>query len=108
MPTTQARYQAPVYSRPVAMPGKQASKIPLAYPSYPATYNRAATSPPQRGASVSNSAVPSLTSDSGSNSSDYGDGGSGGIDLVELLNDKLSTTVNREPLDRSMATQAQT
>jgi hypothetical protein len=49
-----------------------------------------------------------LTSDSGSNSSDYGDGGSGGIDLVELLNDKLSTTVNREPLDRSMATQAQT
>ena len=107
MPTTQSRYQAPSYSRPVTMPGKQPSKIPVAYPSYQAAYNRAATSPPQRGASVSSSAVPSLTSDSGSNTSEYGEGASG-IDLVELLNDKLSTTVNREPLDRGMASQAQT
>ena len=105
MPTTQTRYQAPTYSRPVAMPGKQASKLPVAYP---APYGRVAASPPQRGSSANTSAVPSLTSDSGSNSSDCGDGGSSGVDLVELLNDKLSTTVSPMPLDRSLARQAQT
>jgi len=47
-----------------------------------------------------------LTSDSGSNGSDCD--GSSGIDLVELLNDKLSVSVDREPLDRSLARQAQT
>ncbi|CAF9932063.1 hypothetical protein IMSHALPRED_008784 [Imshaugia aleurites] len=105
MPVTQTRYQAPTYSRPVAMPGKPASKLPVAYP---APYGRVAISPPQRGSSANTSAVPSLTSDSGSNSSDCGDGGSSGIDLVELLNDKLSTTVSPMPLDRSLARQAQT
>lgn len=105
MPVTQTRYQAPTYSRPVAMPGKPASKLPVAYP---APYGRVAISPPQRGSSANTSAVPSLTSDSGSNSSEYGDGASSGIDLVELLNDKLSTTVSPMPLDRSLARQAQT
>ncbi|KAK3170780.1 hypothetical protein OEA41_002862 [Lepraria neglecta] len=107
MPATQSRYQAPSYSRPVAMPGKTPSKVPVAYP---APYGRVAISPPQRGASVSSSAVPSLTSDSGSNSSDCDshNGGAPSIDLVELLNDKLSMTVDREPLDRSLAKQAQT
>ena len=85
------------------MPGKTASKIPVAYPT---PYGRTATSPPQRGASVSSSAVPSLTSDSGSNSSDCDTTPS--IDLVELLNEKLSTAVNREPLDKSLVNQAQT
>jgi len=47
-----------------------------------------------------------LTSDSGSNGSDCD--GSSGIDLAELLNDKLSVSVDREPLDRSLARQAQT
>ena len=103
MPATQSRFQAPGYSRPVAMPGKIPSKIPVAYP---APYGRIATSPPQQGASVSSSAVPSLTSDSGSNSSECDSAPS--IDLVELLNGKLSTTVNREPLDRSLVSQAQT
>lgn len=103
MPATQSRYQAPSYSRPVTMPGKTPSKIPVAYP---APYGRTATSPPQRGASVTSSAVPSLTSDSGSNSSDCDTTPS--IDLVELLNEKLSTAVNREPLDKSLVNQAQT
>ena len=105
MSVTQTRYQASTYSRPVAMPGKPASKLPVAYP---APYGRVTSSPPQRGSSANTSAVPSLTSDSGSNSSDYGDGASSGIDLVELLNDKLSTTVSPMPLDRSLARQAQT
>ena len=86
------------------MPGKQASKLPVAYP---APYGRASISPPQRGSSAATSAVPSLTSDSGSNSSDCGDGGSSSIDLVELLNDKLSTTVSPVVLDKSLAQQAQ-
>ena len=105
MPVTQTRYQAATYSRPVAMPAKQASKLPVAYP---APYSRVAVSSPQRGPSANTSAVPSLTSDSGSNSSDCGDSVSSGIDLVELLNDKLSTTVSPLPLDRSLARQAQT
>ena len=104
MPVTQTRYQAATYSRPVAMPAKQASKLPVAYP---APYSRVAVPSPQRGSSANTSAVPSLTSDSGSNSSDCGDSGSSGIDLVELLNDKLSTTVSPLPLDRSLAQQAQ-
>ncbi|MCJ1455623.1 hypothetical protein MMC28_005978 [Mycoblastus sanguinarius] len=89
------------------MPGKTPSKVPLAYP---APYSRIAISTTQRGASANSSAVPSLTSDSGSNSSDNegSNGGASGIDLVELLNDKLSTTVDRVPLDRSLAKQAQT
>ena len=101
MPVTQQRYQATSYSRPVPAANKTSSKIPLAYP---APYSRVAVSPPKRSTPAS-SAVPSLTSDSGSNSSDDG---SSGIDLVELLNDKLSTSVDRQPLDRSLAKQAQT
>jgi len=102
MPAIQQRYQAAIHSRPVPAAGKTASKVPLAYP---APYSRVAISPPKRSTPAS-SAVPSLTSDSGSNSSDCD--GSSGIDLVELLNDKLSTSVDREPLDRSLAKQAQT
>lgn len=89
------------------MPGKTPSKIPVAYPT---PLSRVPVSPPQPSASVSSSAIPSLTSDSGSNSSDCDshNGGAPSIDLVELLNDKLSVTVDREPLDRSLAKQAQT
>lgn len=102
MPATQQRYQATSYARPVATSGKAPSKIPLAYP---APYATVAISPPKRSTPAS-SVVPSLTSDSGSSSGDCD--GSSGIDLVELLNDKLSVSVDREPLDRSLARQAQT
>lgn len=102
MPATQQRYQATSYSRPVATSGKTPSKIPLAYP---APYAGVVVPTPKR-STPAGSAVPSLTSDSGSNSSDCD--GPTGIDLVELLNDKLSVSVDREPLDRSLARQAQT
>ncbi|KAI4120288.1 MAG: hypothetical protein LQ338_007125, partial [Usnochroma carphineum] len=76
------------------------------------SYNRVAISPPQIGSSANTSAVPSLTSGScaGSTAGDYdsSNGGASGVDLVELMNDRLSSAVDPIPLDRSLARQAQT
>ncbi|KAL6715197.1 hypothetical protein ACLMJK_007461 [Lecanora helva] len=105
MPATiQQRYQVGNQARPVAATSKSTTKTA---PAYPAPLGRVPVpaSPPKRSTPAS-SAVPSLTSDSGSNSSD-GEMSSG-IDLVELLNDKLTTSVDRAPLDRTLAQQAQT
>ena len=91
------------------VPGKGAHYTPL---SQPAPYHRPSVSPPQAGSSVNASAVPSLTSGSyaGSAASDYeqGHGTSSGVDLLDMLNDRLATAVDPLPLDRSMARQAQT
>lgn len=79
---------------------------------HPVSYSRVALSPPQAGSSANTSAVPSLTSGSYAGSSagdsDSSNGGVSGIDLVELMNDRLSNAVDPLPLDRSLARQAQT
>ena len=91
------------------MPGKSPYYTP---PTHLAPYARSAISPPQPGSSVNTSAVPSLTSGSyaGSSAGDYDSshGGATGVDLVEMLNDRLSNAVDPLPLDRSLARQAQT
>lgn len=89
----------------LAMPGKSPNYVT---PAYPAPYSRVPVSPPQHGSSVNTSAVPSLTSGSYANSDASSNGGASGIDLVEMLNDRLSNAVNPLPLDRSLAQQAQT
>ena len=91
------------------MPGKSARHTTL---SQAPPYHRPSVSPPQPGSSVNTSAVPSLTSGSyaGSTASDYeqGHGGPSGVDLLDMLNDRLATAIDPLPLDRSMAKQAQT
>ena len=94
---------------PLSVPGKTPHNPS---PMHPAPYSRVAVSPPQGGSSVNTSAVPSLTSGSYAGSttgdSDVSNGGASGIDLVEMMNDRLSNAVNPLPLDRSLARQAQT
>ncbi len=91
------------------MPGKAPLSPSLVKPT---PYSRIATSPPSAGSSVNTSAVPSLTSGSyaGSASGDYENGSSGahGVDLIDMMNNRLSSAVNPLPLDRSLARQAQT
>ena len=93
---------------PVSVPGKAHQNLPM----HQAQYSRVAVSPPQAGSSANTSAVPSLTSGSyaGSTAGDSESSNSGvsGIDLVELMNDRLSTAVDPLPLDRGLARQAQT
>ncbi|MCJ1226848.1 hypothetical protein MMC12_003502, partial [Toensbergia leucococca] len=87
------------------MPGKSPYYPP---PSQPAPYRRISMSPPAPGSSVNTSAVPSLTSGSYSGSAAGDHDSTSGIDLVELLNDRLSNAVDPIPMDRSLAKQAQT
>ena len=89
------------------MPGKSPNYTAPA-PAYPAPYGRVPVSPPQPGSSVNTSAVPSLTSGSYAGSDASSNGCASGVDLVEMLNDRLSNAVNPLPLDRSLAQQAQT
>ncbi|KAI4092078.1 MAG: hypothetical protein LQ344_003733 [Seirophora lacunosa] len=93
---------------PVPVPGKAPQNLPM----HQASYSRVAVSPPQAGSSVNSSAVPSLSSGSYAGStageSDSSNGAASGVDLVELMNDRLGSAVNPLPLDRSLARQAQT
>ncbi|KAL8935899.1 MAG: hypothetical protein Q9211_004458, partial [Gyalolechia sp. 1 TL-2023] len=93
---------------PLSVPGKSPQNLPM----HQAQYSRVAVSPPQPGSSTNTSAVPSLTSGSYAGStvgeSESSNGGVSGVDLVELINDRLSTAVDPIPLDRSLARQAQT
>lgn len=95
-------------SYPIGVPAKSPQYMPL---SRAAPYSRPAISPPQPGSSANTSAVPSLTSGSYSGSTAGDDASSAGapsVDLVELLNDRLGNAVDPQPMDRSLAKQAQT
>ena len=109
MPAVQPRYQVTTHSMPLTMPGKSQLSPPLVKPS---PYSRIATSPPSAGSSVNTSNVPSLTSGSyaGSASGDYENSSSGahGVDLIDMMTNRMSTAVNPLPMDRSLARQAQT
>ncbi|KAL8878243.1 MAG: hypothetical protein Q9198_003904 [Flavoplaca austrocitrina] len=109
MPSTQTMMARSPPTLPLSVPGKSPYNPPLHHPT---PHSRGAVSPPQAGSSANTSAVPSLTSGSYAGStagdSDSSNGGVSGIDLVELMNDRLSNTVDPLPLDRSLARQAQT
>ena len=108
MPSTQTIQHRSPPTYPVGVPGKSSQYTPLARA---APLSRPTISPPQPGSSASTSAVPSLTSGSCSGSAtgdENSQAGSSGVDLVELLNDRLSNAVDPTPLDRSLAKQAQT
>lgn len=109
MPATTAYRQPTFPSVPLTVPGKSPYYTP---PARTPIYSRVSMSPPEASSSVNTSAVPSLTSSTygGSAASDYDSshGGSSGVDLIEMLNDRLSNAVDPIPLDRSLAKQAQT
>lgn len=105
MPSTQT-LNAPCHpSLPLAMSGKSPYYSPPMAHQIP--YARPIISPPTPGSSVNTSAVPSLTSGSQSGEDNVPHGASG-IDLVEMLSDRLSNAVDTLPLDRSLVRQAQT
>ncbi len=108
MPSTQALQPRSPPTYPIGVPGKSSQYTPLARST---PYSRPAISPPQPGSSANTSAVPSLTSGSYSGSApadENSNTGASGVDLIELLNDRLSNAVDPLPLDRSLAKQAQT
>ena len=107
-------YQA---SQPINMPQKQGYQ---AYPQYPqyqqSGYSRMVGSPPEAPESVtSGSGVtsynPSATSSSyAASASDYesANNGAASVDLLDYMNDRVSSAYNPMPLDRGLAQQAQT
>lgn len=105
MPSTQTLHAPSHPSLPLAMPGKQPYYSPPMTHQVP--YARPIISPQTPGSSVNTSAVPSLTSGSQTGEDNVPHGASG-IDLVEMLNDRLSNAVDTLPLDRSLVRQAQT
>ncbi|KAL9126979.1 MAG: hypothetical protein Q9217_004061 [Psora testacea] len=107
MPSTQTLSRSPMNANPHAMTmGKSPSKIPVAYP---APYKYVTPSPRNNGPSANTSAVPSLVYDSGSSASGRSsDGGMSDVDLLDMLDIKLSHSVKPEPLDKALASQAQT
>ncbi|KAI9884561.1 MAG: transport between ER and Golgi ATPase protein [Watsoniomyces obsoletus] len=93
---------------PIDMAGTNKSPYGVATPSYhPRTTS---ISPPEVADSATTSGVSSTGGPTFSGgSSDYdSSGGASGIDLMELLNDRLTGSFDPIPLDRSLATQAQT
>ena len=105
MPSTQTLHAPSHPSLPLAMSGKSPYYSPPMAHQVP--YARPIISTPTPGSSVNTSAVPSLTSGSQSGEDNVPHGASG-IDLVEMLNDRLSNAVDTLPLDRSLVRQAQT
>ncbi|TKX21566.1 hypothetical protein C1H76_6062 [Elsinoe australis] len=107
MPST---YTHPHYNTPQTLNFTTSSKSPQ--PPYPQPYH------PQRLPSASPERTPSLTTSGGTYStpthSDYDSttssngGGSNSLDLLEYMSDRLSSSIDATPLDRSLATQAQT
>ncbi len=96
---------------PLSMPGKSAYNAP------PQPYSsRISMSPPSvAGSSTNPSAAPSYSNSatsssySGSASGEYesSSAGGNGVDLVEMLSDRLNGTFDPLPLDRGLARQAQ-
>ena len=98
----------PVPSHAVSVPRKNEQTYPL-YSRQAPLQLRHSTSPTSITPSIASSAVPSLTngghSSTKSRSSDYDS--HPGVDLIEMMTDRLHLAVNPEPLDRTIAKQAQ-
>lgn len=101
-------YQPQYPSLPITVPTKSPSHA-VPQPARQSPYSRVATSPPSAGSSIAASAVPSLTN--GESIKDERDGSSGGargVDLIDMMTDRLSIAVNPIPMDKSIVKQAQT
>jgi exonuclease VII small subunit len=110
-------YTYPTASAPINMPQKQGYP---SYPSYPTyqhgAYSRVSGSPPEAAESLTTgsgvtSYDPSAASSSYAGSASEYDASSSGhasVDLLDYMNDRLQTSFNPMPLDRSLAQQTQT
>lgn len=103
-----ATYQ-PLPSPTVSVPRKADQSLPL-YSRQAPVQLKYSISPTSVTPSIASSAVPSLTNgghtSTRSRSSDYD--GHHGVDLIEMMTDRLHLAINPEPLDRTIAKQAQT
>ncbi|KAI9800653.1 MAG: hypothetical protein M1825_003975 [Sarcosagium campestre] len=91
-----------------------AGKSPYHAQPTPATYRHTSVSPPEAADSVT-TGVPSFSNSTassnyaGSASGEYdSSAAAGGVDLMDLLNDRLTGAFDPVPLDRSLVKQAQT
>ena len=107
--------RSPTYgSYHVAVPGP--SKTPAQNPySYtvqpyhqPIPYPRIPGTSPERAESLTTGGGTFSTTGSSYAGSDTDSSGAGSVDLLDYLHDRFSTAVDTTPLDRSLATQAQT
>ncbi|KAI9714937.1 MAG: hypothetical protein M1812_006250 [Candelaria pacifica] len=96
------------------LPINMSAKSPYYNTPHHASYGQVSMSPPEVSGSATTSGMHSATSSSyaGSASGEYDSSGSSaagsGVDLVELLNDRMTGTFDPLPLDRGLAKQAQT
>ena len=110
MSTAYYQYQ-PTGSLPVNVPGKHPQ------PQYQVRHNRNSSgyshysaSPPERPESVSTSGAglySSASSQYAGSEYDTSSGGATSVDLLDYMNDRLSSAYNPIPLDRNLAKQAQ-
>lgn len=113
--SSQYYYSYPTASAPINMPQQKAG-----YPAYPTyqtgPYGRVSVSPPEAPESITTgsgvtSYDPSAASSSYAGSAseyDTSSTGQSSVDLLDYMNDRLSTAFNPMPLDRSLAQQTQT
>lgn len=94
---TQRQYYQPTASFPINMP----SKAPAQAPYYP--IGRVPISSPE----ISESSTTTGSRTSGSISGDYDSNSISGVDVVDMLHDRVNNTFDPTPLDRGLAMQAQ-
>ncbi len=95
------------------LPINMSAKSPYYNTPHHASYSQVSMSPPEVSGSATTSGIHSANSSSyaGSASGEYDSSGSSatsGVDLVELLNDRMTGAFDPLPLDRGLAKQAQT
>lgn len=109
MPATQVVYRPTPSDLPISTPMKSPY---YAVPVQKSGCSRVPVALPSPGSSVRTSAVPSLTSSSYAGSAPGEQEGStvgtGSVDLIDMMTDRLSNAIDPLPLDRSLARQAQT
>jgi len=95
---THRQYYQPTASFPMNMP----SKAPAQAAYYP--IGRVAMSPPE----ISESSTTTGSRTSGSISGDYDSSSISGVDVVDMLHDRVNNAFDPTPLDRGLVMQAQT
>jgi hypothetical protein len=105
-------YQYPTGSLPVNVPAKGPQQQPMytaRHARNPSAYSQLSTSPPERPESVSSSGAGLYSSASSAyGGSDYdSSNGATSVDLLDYMNDRLSSAYNPIPLDKNLARQAQ-
>nr|POE93312.1 hypothetical protein CFP56_19324 [Quercus suber] len=107
----QYQYQ-PSGSLPVNVPSKNTAHgyVGRSYTRDLPGYGQMASSPPERAESISTSGAglySSASSQYGGSEYDSSSAGATSVDLLDYMNDRLSQTYDRTPLDRQLASQAQ-